>query len=115
MNDLPDKWRFFKMKQKLLIDSQSNSIVTLVLPFDRWWTSKEEEEVVFERGEEVREGWSCKRSRIRERSRSWLRSSTRRRVDGGVGLGLQQGEEEEVEELRRWRRELLPGQAVMSD
>ena len=58
LNDLPDTWRFFKMKQKLLIDSQSNSIVTLVLPFDRWWTSEEEgEEVAFERGDEV--SWSA--------------------------------------------------------
>ena len=124
MNDIPEKWRFVKMKQKMLIDSRSDSIVTLVLPFDRWWTSEEEgEEVVLERGGElvsshsglVREGWSCKRSRIRERSRSWLRSSTRRRVDGGVGLGLQQEEEEEVGELRRWRREIPPRQAVVSD
>ena len=110
------------MKQKLLIDSQSNSIVTLVLPFNRWWTSEEEgEEVAFERGGEVREGWSCKRSRIRnrsrirQRSRSWLRSRIRKRVGGGVDLGLQQEEEEEVEELRRGQKELLPGQAVMSD
>ena len=57
MNDLPDKWRFVRMKQKLLIDSLSNSIVILVLPFDRWWTSEEEEEVGFERGEQV--SWSA--------------------------------------------------------
>ena len=40
-------------------------------------------------------------------------------MGGGVGLGLQQEdeeeEEEEVGELRRWRRELFPGQAVVSD
>ena len=73
----------------------------------------------------VREGWSCKRSRIRsrsrirQRSRSWLRSRIRKRVGVGVGLGLQQEEEEEEEEevgeLRRWRREILPDQAVVSD
>ena len=69
----------------------------------------------------VREGWSCKRSRIRngsrirQISRSWLRSRIRKRVGGGVDLGLQQEEEEEVGELRRWRREILPDQAVVSD
>ena len=59
MNDIPDKWRFVNMKQKLLIDSQSNSIVTLVLPFNRWWTSEEEgEEVVLERGGELVSGYT---------------------------------------------------------
>ena len=58
MNDIPDKWRFVNMKQKLLIDSLSNSIVNLVLPFDIWWTSeKEEEEVGLKREKEV--SWSA--------------------------------------------------------
>ena len=33
----------------------------------------------------------------------------------GKNLDFEEEEEEEVGELRRWRRELLPGQAVVSN
>ena len=135
MIDLPHKWRFVKLKQKnsdrlpIKFESDLGFTFCQVMDFRRggggWARKKRRGEVVSSHSGLVREGWSCKRSRIRsrsrirQRSRIWLRSRTRRRVDGGVGLGLQQEEEEEEEEevgeLRRWRREIPPRQAVVSD